>query len=412
MRPHLFSREIGTTRNFVSKNFFALFDTHYTTRKIDQALMIRKFYRLMSITLLAGCQTMASSSINQHKIRDFDGQIIAQIKRGEKLGVVVALIQNGSITYKSYGRRSLAFEGPPDKKCVFEIGSVTKVFNTIVLAKMHLQGRLKISDVIAKHNPLVKWPGAKVVRLEQLATHMSGLPPIFYGDRWQGLLNSRNPFGDFSKDKFLEALLELPVPEPAKTFSFKENYSNIGAALLGMTLSNIDEDSYEGTILSGILKPLGLYDTSIKLSSDQSKRFVDGHDIKLDKTSHWTFQAFAPAGAFHSTAEDLAKFVLANINAYAGDKDDKLMEALRFSHQKRFETKEVSVGLGWFIDGFTNTVFHRGGTFGFTSLVAFNVESKTGVVVLSNTGYEGGKRVFVDGVEEAVFGGKLGPTEH
>ena len=78
---------------------------------------------------------------------------------------------------------------------------------------------------------------------------MSGLPPIFYGDRWQGLLNSRNPFGDFSKDKFLEALLELPVPEPAKTFSFKENYSNIGAALLGMTLSNIDEDSYEGTIL-------------------------------------------------------------------------------------------------------------------------------------------------------------------
>ena len=56
-------------------------------------------------------------------------------------------------------------------------------------------------------------------------------------------------------------------------------------------------------------------------------------------------------------------------------------------------------------------IFHRGGTYDFTSLVAIQPAKDLGLVVLSNSGYEGGKRVFVNGVEKILLGQVLGGYE-
>ena len=62
---------------------------------------------------------------------------------------------------------------------VFEIGSITKVFTSLILADMVGRGEVALNDPVAKYLP----PGVKVperkgrqITMVDLATHMSGLP--------------------------------------------------------------------------------------------------------------------------------------------------------------------------------------------------------------------------------------------
>jgi D-alanyl-D-alanine-carboxypeptidase/D-alanyl-D-alanine-endopeptidase len=62
---------------------------------------------------------------------------------------------------------------------IFAIGSITKVFTTILLADMVDRGLVNLDDPIEKYLPsTVKVPkfNGKNITLENLATHTSGLP--------------------------------------------------------------------------------------------------------------------------------------------------------------------------------------------------------------------------------------------
>ena len=77
----------------------------------------------------------------------------------------------------SSGRESASLDGDS----VFEIGSISKTFNTALLADMVMGGEVKLDDPVAKYLPsTVKVPerGGKQITLHDLATHCSGLPRL------------------------------------------------------------------------------------------------------------------------------------------------------------------------------------------------------------------------------------------
>src|SRR5205814_2806751 len=85
------------------------------------------------------------------------------------------------------GRRTVAYtsnktgEKPVDANTVFEIGSVTKVFTSLLLADMVQRGEVALTDPVSKYlPPNVKVPerGGKKITLIDLATHTSGLPRL------------------------------------------------------------------------------------------------------------------------------------------------------------------------------------------------------------------------------------------
>ena len=67
----------------------------------------------------------------------------------------------------------------PDADTVFEIGSITKVFTSLILADMAVRGEVKLDDPVAKFlPPTVKVPerdGRKITLLD-LSNQVSGLP--------------------------------------------------------------------------------------------------------------------------------------------------------------------------------------------------------------------------------------------
>ena len=126
-------------------------------------------------------------------------------------------------------------------------------------------------------------------------------------------------------------------------------------------------------------------DTSVTLSSSQQERLATGHSVQLRPVANWDLPTLAGAGALRSTVNDMLTFVEANL----GLRESPLQVAMAATHAPRrdFPGPNMRIGLGWVIRGGHGRElhWHNGGTGGYRSFLGFDLESKTGVVVLSNS---------------------------
>lgn len=268
-----------------------------------------------------------------------------------------------------------------DGATLFEIGSITKVFTTIVLADMAAKGELKLDDPARSLLPSgVKMPArnGREITLYNLATHTSGLPriPSNMID-----MDETNPYADYTPEKLYAFLNGYELSRPV---GGESSYSNLGMGLLGHLLSLRAGTSYEQLVLSRICAPLGMTGTRITLTREDSAHLAVGHDAGGKAVRNWDFDALAGCGALRSTADDMLRFLAANMGLI----DSPLLPAMRETHRKResLGIEGMDIGLGWQIqtrDG-VKTVWHNGGTGGYRSFAGFAPDKGLGVVVLTN----------------------------
>jgi serine-type D-Ala-D-Ala carboxypeptidase/endopeptidase len=237
-------------------------------------------------------------------------------------GIVLTTIEGETTRHHSFGQPHPDPALAPEH-IVFEIGSITKAFTGLLLAQTVLEGRVQLDDPIGPLLPaeLDLAPEVAAITLRELATHTSGLP------RLPGNFDPANPFdpyADYDLDR-LHAFLRQH--RPARAGPYSTTYSNLGSGLLGHLLERIHGQSYDDLIASKITGPLGLNDTVITLSSDQTRRFAPPHSGRV-AVSPWTFAALPGLGGLRSTTADLARFAramldpvgpLAAARALAGD---------------------------------------------------------------------------------------------
>src|SRR5437879_4170742 len=116
----------------------------------------------------------ASASEDIHQI------LVDRIDTYKKsVGIVVGTISPQGTKIYSYGKLATGSPSVPDGDSVFEIGSMTKVFTSLILSDMVQRGEVKLDDPVSKYLPAsVKMPernGRKITMVD-LATHTSGLP--------------------------------------------------------------------------------------------------------------------------------------------------------------------------------------------------------------------------------------------
>ena len=93
--------------------------------------------------------------------------------------ISLAYIEGDEVAYYNYGMTAAQNGEAVDQNTVYEIGSISKVFTTIVLADEVLKGNMKLTDPASKYLPeSVTMPqrNGKVITLKDLATHTSALP--------------------------------------------------------------------------------------------------------------------------------------------------------------------------------------------------------------------------------------------
>src|SRR5262249_19200469 len=84
--------------------------------------------------------------------------ILQGIENGDNAGAIVGLVDaKGEVSYAGFGgvryRPDGTPEAAPDAHTLFEIGSITKVFTSLVLATMVLDGTVALEDPVAKYLP-------------------------------------------------------------------------------------------------------------------------------------------------------------------------------------------------------------------------------------------------------------------
>ena len=301
----------------------------------------------------------------------------------QSVGIVAGMIAPNARTVVSYGALEKGDPRVLNADTVFEIGSVSKVFTSLLLADMVERGQVSLTDPVAKYLPAgVKVPqrNGQQITLQDLATHTSGLP------RLPGNLKPKdplNPYADYSVAQLYEFLASYELP---RDIGSKYEYSNLGGGLLGHALALRAAMDYEALMRARIAAPLNMKDTTITLSPEMKARLAVGHNGELKAVPNWDLPTLAGAGAIRSTANDLLKFVAANI----GDTKTPLAPAMAAMLKvRRPASPGLEIALGWHIltstPGGDSIVWHNGGTGGYRSFIGFNPKTHIGVVVLSNT---------------------------
>ncbi len=279
-----------------------------------------------------------------------------------------------------HGERRVFTYGAAKPNSLFEIGSISKTFTGLMLARMVAQSKVRLDEPVRKLLPAgtVHKPAGHEITLLDLATHHSGLPPMpnnFHpADR-------SNPYADYGPQQLYDYLARHGV---AKSEDATFLYSNLGAGLLGQALAVRSGRGYADQLRQEITGPLGMSDTAVKLSADQQRRFLQGHDRRHHPVHAWDLDALAGAGAIRSTAGDMLTYMEANLHP---ERYAPLSDALAMSHQLRDNAAADSkIALAWLYTPDSGSYEHSGATAGFSSYVFFNQRADCAAVVLVNSG--------------------------
>ena len=287
----------------------------------------------------------------------------------DTMGLVAATIDSGQRSVTVYGQSGS--DRPLDADTVFEIGSITKVLTSLLLADMVLRGEVAMDDPASKFLPAsVRMPdfeGAPITLLD-LATYTSGLPrmPSNFAPK-----DPANPYIDYTAERLYDYLSNHKLGfKPGKHFE----YSNLGFGLLGHILELRAGRSYEELVVSRICAPLGMDDTRITLTEFDETAAGAGPQRWPRAGPELGFLALAGAGAFHSTANDLLKFLQMCLDPA----DTPVAAALKMTlAERRPRMDQRDVGLGWFVSSRfgDELIWKSGGTGGYATFIGYSTET-------------------------------------
>ena len=172
-------------------------------------------------------------------------------------GLSIAVLKDGKTTYYNYGEIKRDSKQLPNSKTIYEIGSISKSFTGLLLAKAIEDRKVKLDDDIRKFLPASckNLVAAKsIITIQHLVTHTSGIPSVL-DNMMKAPYDSINPYANYTKERVMSDLSKLIITEKP---GVKFNYSNLGMGLLGIILSEVYQKDYESLVQEIIVKQTGM----------------------------------------------------------------------------------------------------------------------------------------------------------
>lgn len=300
-------------------------------------------------------------------------KITAFMEKNSIPGAAFAFYDGEKAWISTYGVASKHTGAPVTKETIFEIASVTKVFTSTALALHVLAGDMSLNDPLSRFLPALNQVHGPIsqVTLLNLATHSSSLPRV--APNRHGRVPNRKEIIEFIQNW-----------QPQRPIGSHYLYSNLAFGLIGYALENVENRSFEEVMLHDILNPLDMRHTFTEVPERDMHLYADGYGPKGFKSPRRADNHLPGGGALRSTADDLLKFLMANLNI-EGPK--KLRQAMQNAQQPFFKVSDtLTLGLAWQrvpLDKML-VVDKNGGLPGFSSYIGMIPEKKIGVVILMN----------------------------
>jgi CubicO group peptidase (beta-lactamase class C family) len=292
---------------------------------------------MLGVSPQAHAQDAFSDTIGTY----IDGTIEAQMALGDIPAVTVSVVKDGQVIFaKGYGYADLAQGTPVDPDTsLFRIGSTSKLFTWLAVMQLYEQGKVDLdADVNSYLEFTIPATYEKAITLRHILSHTAG-----FEEGGLGYLIKHYPN---MGPELAEAMAKY-VPQRVNPPGEVSSYSNYATALAGLIVQNVSGVPFNDYIEQNIFAPLGMSHTTFAepLPEHLSEHMVTGYSRKLGVFSELPFEvinSFGPAGAVSSSATDMAKFMLANLNNGELDgqrilsaETTELMHSLLFSGDAR-----------------------------------------------------------------------------
>jgi D-alanyl-D-alanine-carboxypeptidase/D-alanyl-D-alanine-endopeptidase len=342
------------------------------------------------VTSTAFVCVLSVTALAQNGVSDLDARVarLAEpiVREHKTVGISIGILDGQGVRHTyGFGRVSKDEDRRPDRDTLFEIGSITKCFTSILLAEMDLRREVRLNEPVEQFLP--RWAqvprvDGRPMTLEELATYSSGLPrmPANFG-------RTERERARYSPRQMLEFLAELARRESGPGPNRHYLYSNLGFALLGHCLAERAQEPVRTLIIRRVVRPLRMESTYFEPGPKLVDRVAKAYNQAGEPVPPWETGAIAPAGMLRSTARDMLTVVAANVDRI----DTPLREAIHLTQQPRYQTgttkqdpHNLAIGLAWFINPETGIIQHNGATNGSSADLIFDPQTKIGVVVLMN----------------------------
>jgi beta-lactamase class C len=305
-----------------------------------------------------------------------------------RYGVAIVVLSGDETFFFAYGRANQEASVPVTPDSLFNLASVSKVFDTTLLGLAVQRGEMKLDDPVSKYVPEISGKHSAAITLRQIASHTSGFTLPQDHPPW--------PEKNYTWSEFVDVLNAwVPDHEPGTQLV----YSHGGFMLLHVVIERALGAGYSDLLDRHIAVPLGLTSTTLPkpgtafkgvLPPALKQHAVQGYSFEGkaagEPGEQQGFYHWPGTGQMYSSARDMSLFLAANLGKA---QDEHLIRAMQSAQQTVFQIDPATaIGLAWErqeVSGHT-VVAKYGSLYNSAAYIAFIPDLQLGVLVLCNRG--------------------------
>jgi CubicO group peptidase (beta-lactamase class C family) len=330
----------------------------------------------------------------------FDDLVFSKMSETKLPSVAVSIIEEGRVVHsRGFGYKDTSGALPATDQTLYGVGSITKSFIALSIAKLVEAGKMQFHDPVTKFLPL-KQKAFDGVEVHHLLSHTSGIPGL--GSLEVALFTAFGEYhhwlpissvGDMSS--FMSDVDDWAEAKPGERFF----YLNEGFVLLGDIVTKVSGRPWEKFLKEEVLTPLRMDRTYIqKEDIDADKDVATPYKIRETKVSSTPMPyGSGAAGGIVSSVVDLSNYVRMLINGgeFEGKKiiGKDILEKMETPYIRGPAEYYGGDSYGYGLRILPNfhghkVVGHGGSVDVYTASMEYARDLKAGVVLLANgTGY-------------------------
>ena len=294
-------------------------------------------------------------------------------------GLAVAVVNDKEVIFMSgYGESSPGTSFTHNTPSF--LGSTTKTFTALAIMSLVEGGEVDLDTPLKKYIPqfsLATDEYENIITIRNLLNHTSGLSD-------EGM-----PFTSLGENSLEEELKLLKRCKPVFVPGEKYVYFNNNYRLLGLVIEKVSGMKYSEFLDSVIFKPMKM--TSSFAGPDAIKGLATGYGeifgVPLKRKQEYRAGAL-PSGYVASSVSDLARFLMAELQAGRGDTNLFNPQTIKTTWQPP-ENIKGGYAMGWMVfDTIGKTPFlaHGGSLENYQSFFYLNPQLNKGFVFIMNQG--------------------------
>lgn len=280
----------------------------------------------LSVAVIASSILPAKADSFSEQARDVLQPVM---KKYDIPGLVIGITRNGKHEFYAAGVASRADNRAVTPDTLFELGSISKIFNVTLAALAEERGELSLNETVAHYVCVDACSIGNRLTLMDLATHHSGGLPL------------QVPGSITDVDGLVAWLKNWQPSEPGV-----RSYSNISIGMLGYITGKAMGSDYKQVVQDVLIPMFRLQHTWIDIPEREMSQYAWGYDRKTNAPIRMSSGVLADeAYGIKSNARDMLKVL--DVEMGQGAASEELRKAVKKTHDGQYKTAFFTQDMIW-----------------------------------------------------------------